>query len=178
MFCDRGLGPRGHSDPAPISAFDSSVPLSSVRERKIEIEAERMWNSTTICFCQPTQIFSLHCYVAISTDTRYEQNLTRPIGQPADEALRIHTHTHAHKGKIYRCARCQRWSEITNNPLRLTAKMTCVCVCVRHHLNVSWLCVLHLCHNRYLWHDLRQLNQKETITESHKENMVTCWNVL
>lgn len=25
---------------------------------------------------------------------QYEQNLTRPVSQPADEALRKHTHTH------------------------------------------------------------------------------------
>lgn len=27
---------------------------------------------------------------------QYEQNLTRPVSQPADEALRKHTHTHTY----------------------------------------------------------------------------------
>ena len=107
-LCDRWLRPGGHSDPVHISASDSSVHLSRKRD---------MWNSNKTEFLSAnTDLFLGNtATLQFRLTLQYEQNLTRPVGQPADEALRTHTH----KAKyIARCARCRRGFERTNSLLR------------------------------------------------------------
>lgn len=129
-----------------------------------------------------------HCYVAISPDTPVWAE-SSPASQPGSrlsfENPNAHTNRKKEKKKnIDRCTRCQRSSKRTNNLLRWRDKMHRVCA------TLTWMYVCfiavhktYLCHEGYLWHDLRQVKQKDKTwkrsakQDNHNLNPALQWNI-